>query len=66
MERILTGAWMIFYLKLKLQTPEQPHFATLFLLDTSGSMGENEKIDHLNTCMRFLTDELIEDELASV
>ena len=51
--------------QIKIATPEQPHCATLLLLDTSGSMVENKKIDQLNEGMRFLKEEILKDELAS-
>lgn len=51
--------------KVGIASPEQPHCATLLLLDTSGSMVENRKIDQLNEGMRFFKEEILKDELAS-
>jgi uncharacterized protein YegL len=51
--------------QIEIAAPEQPHCATLLLLDTSGSMVENRKIDQLNEGMRFLKEEILKDELAS-
>jgi uncharacterized protein YegL len=52
--------------QIEIAAPEQPHFAALFLLDTSESMIENKKIDQLNKGMRFLTEDLMKDDLASI
>lgn len=51
--------------QIDIAAPEQPHCATLLLLDTSGSMVESRKIDQLNEGLRFLKDEILKDELAS-
>jgi uncharacterized protein YegL/ribosomal protein L40E len=51
--------------QIEVASPEQPHCATLLLLDTSGSMVESRKIDQLNEGLRFLREEILKDELAS-
>jgi uncharacterized protein YegL len=51
--------------QVEIAAPEQPHCATLLLLDTSGSMVESRKINQLNEGLRFLKDEILKDELAA-
>ena len=51
--------------QIEIASPEQPHCATLLLLDTSGSMVENKKIDQLSDGLRLLREEILKDELAA-
>jgi uncharacterized protein YegL len=44
--------------------PQEPHAATVLLLDTSGSMYENSKIDQLNEGLRYFKKEVLDDDLA--
>ena len=44
--------------------PEQPHCATVLLLDTSSSMQAGNKIGQLNDGLRLFKDEVAGDELA--
>lgn len=45
--------------------PQQPHCATILLLDTSGSMQELGKIAQLNDGLRFFKEDIEKDDLAS-
>lgn len=44
--------------------PQEPHAATVLLLDTSGSMYDNSKIDQLNDGLRYFKDDVLNDDLA--
>lgn len=44
--------------------PEQPHLATVLLLDVSGSMAENNKIGQLRDGLRDFKKDLLDDDLA--
>ncbi len=48
----------------EIANPQQPHCATVFVLDTSGSMG-GEKITALNEGLKYFKDEVSKDDLAS-
>jgi len=45
-------------------TPEEPHVATILLLDTSGSMSEDNKINALNDGLKLFKEEISNDNLA--
>jgi uncharacterized protein YegL len=51
--------------QIEVASPEQPHCVILLLLDTSGSMIENRKIDQLNEGIRLIKEEILRDESAS-
>jgi uncharacterized protein YegL len=51
--------------KIEVANIEQPHCATLLLLDTSGSMIENNKIQQLNEGLKLFKEEILKDDLAS-
>src|SRR5207245_4545551 len=50
--------------RIEIANPQQPHCATILLLDTSGSMS-GEKISALNEGLKHFKDEVLHDELAS-
>lgn len=50
---------------IEIANPQHPHCATVLLLDISGSMVANRKIDQLNDGIRFFKDDVTTDELAS-
>jgi len=51
--------------QIEVASPEQPHCATLLLLDTSGSMADSRKIQQLNEGLQIFKEEILKDELAS-
>jgi uncharacterized protein YegL len=51
--------------QIEVASPEKPHYIILLLLDTSGSMIENRKIDQLNEGIRLIKEEILRDESAS-
>jgi uncharacterized protein YegL len=50
--------------KIEIGNPEEPHCATVLLLDTSGSMLEMNKIAQLNEGLRFFKKDVSDDTLA--
>jgi uncharacterized protein YegL len=50
--------------RIEIANPQQPHCATVLLLDTSGSMA-GEKIDQLNQGIQFFLDDVNQDDLAA-
>lgn len=50
--------------RIEIANPQQPHCATMLLLDTSGSM-DGERIDQINEGLKLLVDELQRDDFAS-
>lgn len=50
---------------IEIANPQHPHCATVLLLDTSGSMVANSKINQLNDALRFFKEDVTSDELAS-
>jgi uncharacterized protein YegL len=49
----------------EIASPQQPHCATILLLDTSGSMSQDGKISALNEGLTVFRDDVSQDELAS-
>ena len=49
--------------QIEIANPQQPHCATVLLLDTSGSMA-GEKIEQLNQGIQFFLDDVNQDDLA--
>ncbi len=49
--------------QIEIANPQQPHCATILLLDTSGSMA-GEKIEQLNQGIQFFLDDVNQDDLA--
>lgn len=52
-------------IQISVPNPEQPHCATVLLLDVSGSMMDNDKIGQLNAGLQMFKEELMKDDLAS-
>jgi uncharacterized protein YegL len=50
--------------KIEIGNPEEPHCATVLLLDTSGSMSEMDKIAQLNEGLHFFKEDVSSDPLA--
>jgi len=50
---------------IEIANPQHPHCATVLLLDISGSMVANGKINQLNDGLRFFKEDVTSDELAS-
>ncbi len=50
---------------IEIANPQHPHCATVLLLDTSGSMVTNGKINQLDDGLRFFKEDVTSDELAS-
>jgi len=50
--------------RVELANPEEPHVATVLLLDVSASMGDNNKIEQLNEGLRVFKEEICQDDRA--
>jgi len=48
----------------EIRHPQHPHCATVLLVDVSGSMGMQGKIDQLNAGLEFFKEDALEDDLA--
>lgn len=49
---------------IEIANPHEPHVATVLILDTSGSMAEQGKIDQLNQGLRVFKEDIIKNDLA--
>ena len=50
--------------QIEIANPQHPHCATVLVLDTSGSMANQGKIDQLNDGLAFFREDVARDELA--
>ena len=50
--------------RVEIANPQQPHVATVLLLDTSGSMTDGNKITHLNEGLKIFKEDVSSDDLA--
>jgi uncharacterized protein YegL len=50
--------------EIEIANPQQPHVATVLLLDTSGSMTDGNKINQLNEGLKIFKEEVSNDDLA--